>query len=139
MALILGRERNTVDRRLDVVARQETQRIARVDGQAAIERLGPLPLARLVVLDLQGGHGLAEQQGDGAQVGVARGPQAVGQLSDFGLIEFAVLHVSEVGFVVDVPAVDLGEEVWGQLEGEGDEGVEGVKDFVVEVLSWHYQ
>lgn len=32
---------------------------------------------------------------------------------------------------MDVPAVDLGEEVWGQLEGQGDEVVERIEDFVV--------
>lgn len=134
VALVLGRQRHAVDRRLDVVARQEAQRVARVDRQAAVQRLGPLPLARQVVLDLQRGDGLAEQERDGAQVRVARGPQAVGELGDFVVVEFAVLHVPQVRLVVDVPPVHLGEEVGGELQREGDERVEGVEDFVMEVL-----
>lgn len=60
-----------MDGRLDVASRQETERIAGVDGQAPIERLGPLPVARRVVLDLESRDRLAEQQRDGAQVGMA--------------------------------------------------------------------
>lgn len=87
-----------------------------------------------MILDLQRRHGLPEQQRDGAQVRVARRPEAVGQLLDFGLVELAVLHVPQVRLIVDVPSVHFGEEVRGQLEREGDEGVEGVQDLVVEVL-----
>lgn len=35
---------------------------------------------------------------------------------------------------MDVPAVDLGEEIRGKLKGEGDEVVEGVEDLVMEFL-----
>lgn len=111
VALVLGGQRDAVDGRLDVVARQEAEGVTRVDRQAAVQRLGPLPVARLVVLDLEGRHGLAEQQRDGAQVRVARRPEAVGQLADLLLVEPAVLHVPQVGLVVDFPLVQLGEEV----------------------------
>ncbi|TLD33827.1 hypothetical protein PspLS_00201 [Pyricularia sp. CBS 133598] len=109
VALVLGRQRDPVDRGLDVAPGQEAEGVARVDGQAAVERLGPLPLPRAVVLDLQRRHRLPEQQRDGAQV-------------------------SEVGLVVHVPPMQLGEEVGRQLEGQRDQVVERVEDLVVQVL-----
>lgn len=50
LSLILGRQRDSVDGALDVVSRQEAKCVARVDSQTAVEGLGPLPIARLVVL-----------------------------------------------------------------------------------------
>lgn len=35
---------------------------------------------------------------------------------------------------MDVPAVDLGEEVWGQLKSEGDKVIEGVENLVMKFL-----
>ena len=67
---------------LDVTPREETQRITGVHGQAAIERLGPFPVARLVVLDLEAGDRLPEEQRDRAQVRVAVGSDAVLELAD---------------------------------------------------------
>lgn len=134
MALVLWRQRHAVNGRLDVAPGQKAQRIARVDRQAAVERLGPLPRAGRVVLDLQGGDRLSKEQGDGAQVGVPGRPQPVGQLRLFVLAELAVFHVSQVRLVMHVPFVDLGEEVLGQLEGDGNQVVEWVQNLVVEVL-----
>lgn len=129
-----GRETYPVHCRLDVPSRQEAERVARVDRQAPVERLGPLPLPRLVVPDLQGRDGLSEEEGDGAEVGVAEGPEAVAQLLQLLRGELGVLHVPQVGLVVDVPAVNLCEEVWWQLEGEGDEVQQRVEDLVVQLL-----
>lgn len=80
VALVLGRQRHAVHCALDVVARQEAERVACVDRERAIERLGPLPAARGVVLDLQRGDRLAEEESDGAKVRVARRPEPVGEL-----------------------------------------------------------
>lgn len=71
-------------RALDVVTRQETERVARVDRQRAVERLCPLPAACGVVFDLQRGYGLAEEERDGAEVGVAGRPEPVGELGLLG-------------------------------------------------------
>lgn len=102
--------------RLDVSTSQEAQRITCVDRQTAIERLSPLPTTGLVVADLKSRHGLAEEQGDGAQVGVATRPKAISELLDLLLVEFGILHVSQVRLVVRLPLVHLSEEVRRQLE-----------------------
>ena len=47
-----------VDRAPDISASQQIQRITRVHSQRPILRLRPLPLARLVVPDLQRSDGL---------------------------------------------------------------------------------
>lgn len=47
-----------MDGALDVSSGQERQGIARVDGERAILRLGPLPLVSFVVADLERCHGL---------------------------------------------------------------------------------
>jgi hypothetical protein len=48
-------------RRLDITASQETERIARIDSQATVQRLCPLPVSSLVVTDLQGSDRLTEE------------------------------------------------------------------------------
>lgn len=53
MRLIRGRRSHPVDRALDIVTRQETQRIAAVDGECPRLGLCPFPLAGDIVLDLQ--------------------------------------------------------------------------------------
>lgn len=94
VALIWRRQRDTVNGRLDVVASEEAERVASVDSEAPIERLGPLPLARLVVLDLECRDGLAEEKSDGAQIRVAGRPETIGKLLLLVLAEFGVLHVA---------------------------------------------
>ena len=46
---------------LDVISSQEGQRVTRVDGETSIQRLGPLPVSRLVVLDLERRNWLTEK------------------------------------------------------------------------------
>ena len=115
MAVSLGVKTNPMDRRLDVTPRQETKRIAGVDGQASVEWLGPLPLARLMVLDLETCNRLSEEQRDRAKICVAVRPDAIFQSADLLSREGRVLHVPQVRFVVDVPPVNILEEVLGQL------------------------
>lgn len=119
---------------LDVATSQEAESIARVDGETPVQGLGPFPLARLMVPYLQRGDGLAEQQRDGAKVGVAAGPEAVAQRVHLLRREPRVLHVAQVRLVVGLPLMQVDEEVLGQLEGDGDEAVQGVEDLVVEVF-----
>jgi hypothetical protein len=69
-----------------------------------------------MVFDLQGGDRLSEEKGDGSQVGVAKGPQAVAQLLKFLRRELGVLHVPQVRLIVNVPPVHLGEEVGRELK-----------------------
>lgn len=121
MALVCGREADSVDRGFDVASSQEAEGVAGIDGQASVEGFGPFPLAGAVILDLQRSDGLTEEQSEGSEVGVAPGPETVGELLNLRGCELFVLHVSEMGFVVRVPAVRIDEEVRGELEGERDQ------------------
>jgi hypothetical protein len=47
---------------LDVISSQEGQRVTCVDGQTSIQRLSPLPVSRLVVLDLECSDWLTEKE-----------------------------------------------------------------------------
>ena len=60
-----------MDARLQVPAGQKRQRISDVDGDAASQRLDPLPLLPVARAHLQAGDGLAQQQREGAEVRVA--------------------------------------------------------------------
>ena len=80
---------------LDVSAGQERQRIAGIDCERAVLGLHPLPLARLGELDLKRGHGLAEEQSPGAEVGMSTAPEATELLVLLGGV-LRVLHVAEV-------------------------------------------
>ena len=80
---------------LDVSARQERERVTRVDGEWAVLGLHPLPLAGGVVADLERSDGLAEEEGPRAEVGVSLAPE----LADLGVLlgrVLGVLHVAEV-------------------------------------------
>ena len=79
----------------DVPAREQVQRVARVDGQRPVLRLHPLPLARLVTLDLERSDGLAEEQSPGAEVGVAAAPETADLLVLLRSV-LGILHVPEV-------------------------------------------
>lgn len=61
-----------VNRRLDIASSQEAQCIARINSQTAVQRLGPLPLACFMVLDLECCHGLSEEKCNGTKIGVAQ-------------------------------------------------------------------
>ena len=84
-----------MDGALDVAAGEESERVARVDGERAVLGLDPLPLARLVVPDLERGDGLAEEERPGAEVGVALAPEAADLEVLLGRV-LGVLHVPEV-------------------------------------------
>ena len=107
----------------DVPTREQVERVARVDGERRILGLHPLPLASDGVPDLQRRDRLAEEEREGAEVGVPTAPQAETSVLLGG--EFAVFHVAEVVLGFLVVGVDLEEVVLGELEGEGDEGGEG--------------
>lgn len=120
---------------LDIAASQEAQGVACVDSQAAVERLGPLPVAGLVVPDLQRSHWLAEKKSDCAEIGVATGPKAVVELLNLLWCELGVLHVSQMRLVMDIPLVNTSKEVFRKLQCKSDEMVQGVQDLVMQVLS----
>jgi hypothetical protein len=126
-----------VDRRLDIAARQEAQRVASVDSQTTIKGFRPLPGSCLRILDLQRCHGLAEQQRQRAQVRVASDPDFVVQfpeLLELVALEACVLHVPQVRLVVRLPPVQVDQVVFRQLQGNGDEVVERREHLVVEVF-----
>ena len=84
---------------LDVVRRQQVERVARVDGERRVLGLHPLPLAGDGVPDLQRRDGLAEEEREGAEVGVPTAPQTETSVLLGG--EFAVFHVAEVVLHLD--------------------------------------
>lgn len=59
-----------VDGGLDVVSSQERQCVTRVDGETPIQGLSPLPVSRLMVLDLKCSDWLAEKESQCAKVGM---------------------------------------------------------------------
>ena len=95
MLLVLRGRGNSVNRALDVAAGQEGERITSIHGERRILRLHPLPLARLVTLDLERSDGLAEEQSPGAEVGVAAAPETADLLVLLRSV-LGVLHVPEV-------------------------------------------
>ena len=125
-----------MDGRLDIVASEEAEGVARVDGQAGVERFGPFPLARLVVLDLQRSDRLTEQESERAKIGVAVGPKsiALGQLLLLCLGKLAVLHVPQVILRLVFVLVQVDKVVFWKLERNGEEGMKRVKDLVVQRL-----
>ena len=84
-----------MDRALNVAASEEGQGVACVDSERAVLWLHPLPLARLVTLDLERSDGLAEEQSPGAEVGVAAAPETADLLVLLRSV-LGVLHVPEV-------------------------------------------
>ena len=138
--------------RLNQTASKRGQGIACVDSDCPILGLHPLPLASAVAANLQRSDGLAEEQGERAEVGVPTAPEA-----KFRVLlgrELAVFHVAEMvlgegamkiewrrrrGFVhahlaLRLVGVDLEEVVLGELEGDSQKDVKRVKDFGVERL-----
>lgn len=89
-----------MDCRLDVVACQERHGIACVDCQAAVQGLGPFPVPRLVILDLQSRDRLTKEESQGSQIGVTVPPRTVtfGESLLLFFRELAVFHVSKVIF-----------------------------------------
>lgn len=78
--LVLWRNMHAVYGRAHIVAGEERERIARVDGEARVEGLGPLPLTGRVVLDLQTRDWLPEQERDCAEVRVALRVEPIARL-----------------------------------------------------------
>lgn len=110
---------------------QELQRVGDVDGDGAVEGPHPLPAAVLAA-HLQGRDGLAEQQGEAAEVGVALDPDVVEPRVGLG-VAGVVLHVPQVAVREGVVAVEMGEVVLGKLEDDGEEGQELLDDVMVDV------
>lgn len=57
-----------MNRTLHVAAGEERECVARVDSEGTIDGFDPAPLARRMVLDLQGRDRLTEKQGEASQV-----------------------------------------------------------------------
>lgn len=57
-----------VNRTLHVAPGEERECVARVDSKGTVDGFDPAPLARRVVLDLQGRDGLTEEQSKTAQI-----------------------------------------------------------------------
>lgn len=94
-------------------------------------RLDPFPVTGVVITDLQSSNGLAEQEGEGSQVGMT-----LGQFLDTFIVLRSVLevhHVTEVVLGLFFVLVDVGEEVLGELQGDGEEDEELIQDFGVAV------
>lgn len=68
MLLILRRHGDPMNRTLHIVSGQERESVAGVDGQRSVLRFSPFPFVSLVVADLERCDGLAEEQGEAAQV-----------------------------------------------------------------------
>ncbi len=136
---------------LDVSARQELQRIARVHCQRRVLGLHPLPLVRRMIANLQACDGLAEEEREAAEIGVTIGPRL--ELGRFLRRVLAVFHVAEVvlGGIVSVILVtsimmnrtylafhlipvNVREVVLGEFESNGEEDKEGIQDFTVKRL-----
>lgn len=66
--LVLRGSGDSVDRALDEAAGQESERVAGVHGERRVLRLDPLPLAGLVVLDLERRDRLAEEKSPRAKI-----------------------------------------------------------------------
>lgn len=122
-----------MDRAPDISASQERQGIARVHSESSILGLHPLPLARRVVLDLQRGDGLAEEQRPGAEVGVAAAPETADLDVLLGRV-LGVLHVPEMVLALDLVPVDVREVVFRELECGREQDVQGVEHFFVQRL-----
>lgn len=112
-------------------------RVTGVDGQTRVERFRPFPLSRLMILDLQRGHWLPEQQGQRAQVGVTLGVQPVSLVEDLVplfLAVLGVLHVSQVILAQGFVPVQIPEEGLWQAQCDRDEVVERVENLLVQRL-----
>lgn len=116
----------------DVASGEEIERVTGVDRNGAILRLDPLPLARLVVLDLEGGDGLTEQKRERSKVGMATSPKA--ELRVLLGRELGVLHVPKVVLALLLVAVDLLQVVLGKLECKRKQSVQRIKDFRMQRL-----
>ena len=82
-----------MNRALDVTGRQERKGITRIDRERAVLGLDPLPLAGGVVLDLERGDGLAEEQRPRTEVTVALHPELPDLLVLFWRV-LGILHVT---------------------------------------------
>jgi hypothetical protein len=90
-----------------------------------------------VILDLQRGHWLPEQQGQRAQVGVTLGVQPVSFVEDLVplfLAVLGVLHVSQVILAQGLVPVQIPEEGLWQAQCDRDEVVERVENLLVQRL-----
>jgi hypothetical protein len=132
VGLIRGRGDNTMNAALKEAIRQELESIGDIHRDAAVVRLNPLPVA-IASADLQGGDGLAEEQGQAPKVGVPFDPNVV-KLGIGGRITRVVLHVPEMtvrdGLLV--PVTD-GKIILGKLEDDGKQSQKLLNHIVVDV------
>jgi len=68
--LVSGRNRNPMDGALDIVSGEQIESITSVDSEGRILGFDPLPLAARVVLDLETGDGLTEEESPASEVGM---------------------------------------------------------------------
>ena len=106
---------------LDIPSCQETQRITRINSQTSIQRLSPLPFTSLMILDLERSYRLTEEKSDGAKISMTQRPESITKFFQFLGTKLGVFHISQMRLVVDVPLVELGEEVLWEFESDGDE------------------
>lgn len=122
-----------MDARLDQAAGESGKGVAGINSNGAVHRLHPLPLS-LGVEDLEGGDGLAEEEGEGAEVSVP-GDVQVGDLLVVLEIACCVVHVPQVVFALDVVQVVLDKLLLvGELEQDCEEAEELYYDFLVAFL-----
>ena len=116
MSLIRRRRMHTMNARLDKPTRQRRQGITGVDRDGSILRAHPLPLA-LRVKNLQSCNGLAEEQSDCSQIGMAGTVQIADSLVLL-CTAGCVVHVAEMVFTFDIVLVIADELVFvWEVEG----------------------
>lgn len=107
----------------------ELQRIGDVDRDGLVDGLDVLPRP-VGGLDLQRSHRLAEQQRDGAKVGVAAGHDILVPLVLLGGAR-AVDHVPQVAVAAPVVAVSVDQVLLRQLQQRRDDAEDLVDDLLV--------
>lgn len=133
MRLVLRGRVHAVHAALEVPARERAQGVADVHRDGGVLRLDPLPLV-LRVQDLQGRDGLAEEQREGPEVGVARHVHAA-HLLVLLRAPRRVVHVAQVVLAFLVVEVVLDELLLVlELQEDGEDAEESEEDFLVDVL-----
>ena len=129
--LVSGRDRNPMDGALDIVSGEKVESVTSVDSEGRILWFDPLPLATRVVLDLETGDGLTEEESPASEVGMTTNDEFPKFGVFFGGV-LVVLHVAKVVFALDFVLVAAGEIILGKLESDGKQDVEGIQDLGVE-------
>ena len=136
MSLIRRRRMHTMNARLDKPTRQRRQGITGVDRDGSILRTHPLPLA-LRVKNLQSCNGLAEEQSDCSQIGMAGTVQIADSLVLL-CTAGCVVHVAEMVFTFDIVLVIADELVFvWEVEEDGEKTEELFNYFSMAFLECH--